>query len=64
MVLIRGASSPQKDTLTPEAERILKVLLGEMSVKQAAQLTARITGLKKNVLYRRALDMVDKQTNR
>jgi len=40
-----------------EAERILNILLAECSVKQAANLTAQITGRKKNALYERALQL-------
>jgi len=38
-----------------EGDRILKILLAELSVKQAATLAAQISGQKKNALYDRAL---------
>ena len=38
-----------------EGDRILKILLAELSVKQAAALAAQISGQKKNALYDRAL---------
>jgi len=40
-----------------EAERILALLVAELPLKQAAALTAQITGRKKNALYERALQM-------
>jgi 16S rRNA (cytidine1402-2'-O)-methyltransferase len=59
VVLIAGAS-PQEDDGDAEAERVLKILLAECPVKQAAALAAQITGQKKNALYERALRLKDK----
>jgi 16S rRNA (cytidine1402-2'-O)-methyltransferase len=56
VVLVEGASA-QQDAAALDAERILQILLSECSVKQAASLAAQITGLKKNALYDRALQM-------
>jgi 16S rRNA (cytidine1402-2'-O)-methyltransferase len=56
VVLVEGASA-QQDAADAEAGRILQILLSECSVKQAASLAAQITGLKKNALYDRALQM-------
>ena len=58
VVLLEGATAAQ-DAEEAEAERILAILLAECSVKQAANLTAQITGRKKNALYDRALQMKD-----
>ncbi|MDL2283899.1 16S rRNA (cytidine(1402)-2'-O)-methyltransferase [Oxalobacter sp. OttesenSCG-928-P03] len=44
-----------------EAERILSVLLTECPVSQAATLASRITGIKKNRLYERALQIRDEK---
>jgi 16S rRNA (cytidine1402-2'-O)-methyltransferase len=56
VVLLEGAESGG-DAEAAEAERILNILLAECSVKQAANLTAQITGRKKNALYDRALEI-------
>jgi 16S rRNA (cytidine1402-2'-O)-methyltransferase len=45
--------------LSPETERVLKALLAELPVKQAAKLTAEITGAARNALYERALQLKD-----
>lgn len=56
VVMVAGA--PQMaQPVDAEVERVLRLLLGEMSVKQAAVLTAKITGVKKNILYQFALDI-------
>jgi 16S rRNA (cytidine1402-2'-O)-methyltransferase len=54
VVLVEGAA-PDQDAQLREAERVLDILLAECSVKQAAALAAQITGVKKNLLYDRAL---------
>lgn len=56
VVLVEGAAV-RDDAQDAEAERILNILLAECSVKQAASLTAQITGRKKNALYERALQI-------
>ena len=56
VVLVEGATAAT-DAEEAEAERILNILLAECSVKQAANLTAQITGRKKNALYERALQI-------
>jgi len=56
VVLVEGAVEAS-DAEDIEAERILQILLSECSVKQAANLTAQITGRKKNALYDRALQI-------
>lgn len=42
-------------TLTPEAKYLLQVLLTELSAKQAVSLTAKITGVRKQLLYEYSL---------
>lgn len=62
VVLLEGAAAGG-DAEELEAERILNILLAECSVKQAANLTAQITGRKKNALYERALQIKGEQEN-
>ena len=56
VVLLQGAPSAIADDEV-EAERVLRILLAECSVKQAASLAAQLTGQKKNALYERALTL-------
>ena len=60
VVLLAGAPA-QDEAGDAEAERILKVLLTELSVRQAAGLAAQITGKKKNALYELALTFKQEQ---
>lgn len=57
VLVVAGASAPADDVLDAEAKRILTLLLDQLSVKQAASITAEITGLKKNRLYEAALKL-------
>ena len=53
LVLAPGEERPAD---TADAERTLDVLLEAMAPSEAAKLAARITGLPKNVLYKKALE--------
>ena len=57
-VLIVSAPPPCVG-LTAETERVLKALLAELPVRQAAKLAAEITSTAKNALYERALQLKD-----
>jgi len=57
VILVHGAPPIEEGGLDAEAERILRVLLEELPLKQAAALAAGITGLKKNRLYQHALEI-------
>lgn len=56
VVMVDGFS-PEDDEggLDPQSERVLKVLLEELPLKQASAIAAKITGEKKNKLYQWAL---------
>ncbi|MBB1485490.1 16S rRNA (cytidine(1402)-2'-O)-methyltransferase [Oceanospirillum sediminis] len=58
VLVVAGADeSSDDDEGSVAAGRVLEVLLEELPVKQAAALTAKITGQKKNSLYQQALSM-------
>jgi 16S rRNA (cytidine1402-2'-O)-methyltransferase len=58
VLLVHGAPRAQEATeASVEAERVLRVLLEQLPVSQAAELAARITGAPKNNLYKRALTL-------
>lgn len=57
VLLVQGYAAPKlQQGLVPETERLLRILLDELPLKQAAALAARITGEKKNTLYKWALE--------
>jgi 16S rRNA (cytidine1402-2'-O)-methyltransferase len=53
VLIIAGA--PQAPTADGELDRVLKILMAELPLKQAASLTAKITGARDNEAYKRAL---------
>ncbi|MCR4347580.1 MAG: 16S rRNA (cytidine(1402)-2'-O)-methyltransferase [Sulfuricaulis sp.] len=55
VILIHGVPRVEQSAVDEETGRVLKILLEELPVKQAAALAAKITGLKKNKLYEHAL---------
>ncbi|MDX1491217.1 MAG: 16S rRNA (cytidine(1402)-2'-O)-methyltransferase [Pseudohongiellaceae bacterium] len=57
VVIVAGLPKAEEEGLDEESLRILTILLEEFSVKQASALAARITGLKKNFLYQKALEL-------
>lgn len=56
VLLVHGATKPENAEISAEHMRIMRVLLDELPVKQAAAMGAKITGLKKNFLYQWVLD--------
>ncbi|WP_290703239.1 16S rRNA (cytidine(1402)-2'-O)-methyltransferase [Amphritea sp.] len=56
VLMIEGAPEQDDSLLDPRSSEVLDILLEELSVKQASALAARITGVKKKVLYQAALE--------
>ena len=56
-VLLVSAAVAKPDGLSSEIERVLAVLLNDLPLKQAVQLAVQITGVNKNELYQRALEL-------
>ncbi len=51
VLLVHGAPEPEAAELSDEARRVAQLLAAELPVKQAAALTAQLTGAKKNTVY-------------
>ncbi|MEY2696955.1 MAG: hypothetical protein RL333_1093, partial [Pseudomonadota bacterium] len=61
VLVLEGDDPKDKDqVLSTEALRILTVLLRELTVKSASQMTAEITGERRETLYREALRLTSK----
>ncbi|OGO95867.1 MAG: 16S rRNA (cytidine(1402)-2'-O)-methyltransferase [Coxiella sp. RIFCSPHIGHO2_12_FULL_44_14] len=54
-VIVLAGAPFQDVTLTVEHQRVLEILLKELSLKQAVALSARLTGVSRKVLYTAAL---------
>ncbi len=61
VVVVSGANDVDQNESTEEARKLVEILLQECSVKTAASLAARITGLRKKMLYQMALELSEKQ---
>lgn len=58
VVMVAAANTPDNEEQTElETRHLLEVLVDELSVKQAAQIAARLTGQSKNALYRQAVEI-------
>ncbi|HXI36464.1 MAG TPA: SAM-dependent methyltransferase, partial [Burkholderiales bacterium] len=54
-VLVLAPGGDQPDAAAVDPERVLELLLGELSPSDAARLAAKICGVPKNALYQKAL---------
>ncbi len=59
VVVVEGAASAPLDEKTQECQRVLGILLSELSLKQAVALTVQLTGHGRKLVYQLALEMVD-----
>ena len=59
VLLVSGAAPAEDGEIDAHTEHVLATLLAELPLKQAAKLTAEITGQPKNALYQRALALKD-----
>lgn len=56
VVLLAGAEAGPSGS-SPDVDKLLRILLEELPLRQAAALAARISGQNRNALYRRALEL-------
>jgi len=56
VLIVEGYHQAEEEALPPEALRTLALLQSELPLKKAAALTAEIHGVKKNALYKYALE--------
>ncbi len=59
VVLVHGASQEAAQQVDANADKVLRVLLAALPLKQAAALAAQITGVKKNLLYSHGLGLAE-----
>ena len=57
VLIVSGAQPDAHAGLPAEAERVLRLLLAQLPLKQAAALAAAISGARRNELYARALEL-------
>lgn len=56
VLMVEGAPKQDETLLDPRSSEVLDILLEELSLKQASALAAKITGIKKKVMYQAALE--------
>jgi 16S rRNA (cytidine1402-2'-O)-methyltransferase len=55
VVIVEGAAQKEKSEDFSDVDRILRILMADLPLKQAASFTSEITGVKKNIVYQRGL---------
>jgi len=63
VLVLSGASAPDKTKISSQAQHTLKLLLKELPLKQAVKLTSDITHQNKNQLYKLALSLKEDERN-
>lgn len=61
VVMVEGAAIEKEQTVTPEQEKLLSVLLRECSIKTAVDMAVEITGGRKKLLYQAALAIAERE---
>ncbi len=59
VLLLHGYDVPVRQVIDLEIERMMRILLKELSLKQASNLVAEITGVNKKILYQWGVDNKD-----
>ena len=59
VLIIQGAEvdDAESSVVQVDVDRLLEILVNELPVKQASELVAKITGFKKNQIYKKSLEM-------
>ena len=59
VLLVEAAAVVEEAAISEDDERVLRLLLADLPLKQAVKLATEITGVKKNILYELALKLKD-----
>ena len=59
VLLVEAAEPVATAAISDDDERVLRLLLADLPLKQAVKLATEITGVKKNILYEFALKIKD-----